>query len=127
MRRHLVRTDNGTEESMAAADGVETTWQGAHGQPLLARHEHEPLGEPMPLDLVPTGGTCPRLPLAPFLSIQRCGVCREHAVFFLDKRKALDRLELLEYERGHALAIGPIEHAVGRKNQRASVVSGSMV
>jgi len=83
------------------AGDEEVIWQGVDGQPSSRRHEHEPLGAPVPMDLVSVTGTSRRLPLAPYLSIQQCGVCGQPAVFFLDKRKPPDRLDLLEYDRGH--------------------------
>jgi tetratricopeptide (TPR) repeat protein len=82
-------------------EGGEVAWRGAEDSPLVARHEHQPFGELVPMLLVPReAGASPRLPLTPLLSVQRCAVCGEPAAFFFDRRKN-KRTILLEYARGH--------------------------
>ncbi len=81
-------------------DGQELPWQGAQDLPVVDRHRHEPADDALPIVLVERAGAR-RLPLTPFLSIQRCSVCGQPAAFFFDRQKKRDRTILVEYARGH--------------------------
>ena len=84
-------------------NGEEIIWQGAGDLPYVARHPHEPLGEPLPMFL---SRPHKKLPLSPLLSVQVCAVCQQPATFFFDRHryeheKDRHRTFFIEYFRGH--------------------------
>jgi len=90
-----------------AADGQLVTWQGTGSLRPAKRHEHVPLGKPVPMALDPPGKMVSgQLSFGALLSVQQCATCDEHAAFFFDRHeyKAKKKRHLtccLEYFRGH--------------------------
>jgi tetratricopeptide (TPR) repeat protein len=85
--------------------GERIAWRGAGNTPPLARHDHQPWGEPLEMRLEKSA-TGASLALGPLLSVQECGVCREPAAFFFDRdryeaKTDRHRTTFLEYFRGH--------------------------
>lgn len=85
--------------------GEEVCWQGSGDLPATLCHAHEPLRAPLPVRLAPAVGD-QVLSLGPLLSVQRCAICLQPAVFFFDRNryeqeKDRHKTHFLEYFRGH--------------------------